>query len=644
MYNSKKSIIYDPDYMKIKRYLEDENILSEKEEQLEKIYNQKYLENIETKISLLQNMKNPCSDELQSILEWQYPYIDYDKLSTLASQQFYNPKVMETMSCLVMSQLNSEQQYMDLLKDVKIIDLGKNKEDMIVFFSNLANGKNKVLTFKYDGEDILNEAVIGLVMNLYRQEIPTFSWTYGLTRCNLPMFVKDGKKVKMVSACRKPVQIGKEIGKGDYIGLVTEYIDGPTFQDYLSDSGITVKNFRSAMLTILYSIRYTNLKLKYVHWDLHDSNILMRKLNSKDNYIYLKNDNKYLYVGDHLATIIDFGFNSLVKSNILIANYSRNDIGINPDASVSSKNDLLKLLNYLYRNLYGKKIFPEIEKLYSLFTGIRDKKELNRFHKLITKKYGIYPNDFDVNGKTIDDFISVSIEDLIIYLTQLQPDLVVDSKPNNVLGCQKEEGKEERKEEGNCWDEKQIIQEIFSRKQMILNLSDLLGYKDILRNKNQNRILNEFIKDNLDQIFIRMETLNAKKTNSPLGILMIENELRLLDNDLKLLYEITSELKLALFIKQISKMKTQIIRMIKKYEKLGSQLLKMDPKPIYAQLIGPKDQKRRWLNDLYQDFFTLMNQYKYPSYLSKEATKRKASKSPNVSVSPRKQKKRKEVE
>jgi hypothetical protein len=91
-------------------------------------------------------------------------------------------------------------------------------------------------------------------------------------------------------------------------------------------------------------------------------------------------------------------------------------------------------------------------------------------------------------------------------------------------------------------------------------------------------------------------------------------------------------------------MKTQIIRMIKKYEKLGSQLLKMDPKPIYAQLIGPKDQKRRWLNDLYQDFFTLMNQYKYPSYLSKEATKRKASKSPNVSVSPRKQKKRKEEE
>ena len=107
-------------------------------------HRKKHYENNNKKLDLLDRMKSPCSDELGPLISWKYPMIDYEKISNLVKEQFYNPTVMETMSCLVMSGLNSEQNYMDLLKDVKIIDLGTSKSDMIVFFSNLSDGKNKV--------------------------------------------------------------------------------------------------------------------------------------------------------------------------------------------------------------------------------------------------------------------------------------------------------------------------------------------------------------------------------------------------------------------------------------------------------------------------------------------------------------------
>lgn len=628
---------------KTQNYLElSRNLMTKYKNKQLNIYGRKFRDNDITKMNFLRQIKNPCSDELGPLLEYKYQFVDYDKISNMVKEQFYNPKVMETMSCLVMSGLHNEQSYMDLLKDIQIIDLGKNKPDMIVFFSNLLNGKNKVLTFKYDGDDILNETIIGLIMNLFRGVIPTFTWTYGLTQCNLPLLIKEKDKVKMVSACNEKVTIGKQ----QYVGLITEYIDGPTLQNYFASPGMTVKRFRSTMLTIFYSIKYANEKLKYVHWDLHDSNVLMRRLYSKDNYIYLIYDNKYLYVGDHLATIIDFGFNSLVKGNksnktyTQIANYSRPDLGINPDASYSTKNDILKLLNYTYINMKSKMgirksksnltfeeesarlIFQEVKDMLMKFTGITNEVKLDIFHKTITENYGIFPNT--IGGKTIDDFIQVSLDDLIEYLISLDPTLIVSERPTKVLSCDESIG-------GNCWSEKEIIDALFTRRD-ILNLTDLKGYSELLLNKeNEEDTIKVFesIQQYLDQIFTRIEKVLNKPETIDLPMMLLMNELRRIDSDLIQLYQISSQLNLPEFRKQISKMKTQVIRLIKKYQDYG--LMSLDRNEIMNVIKVPISQKKHWLDMLKEEFRNMKSKYEVRPYIQSESVKRKLHQSPQSS-------------
>jgi hypothetical protein len=556
-------------------------------------------------------MKSPCSDELGPLISWKYPMIDYEKISNLVKEQFYNPTVMETMSCLVMSGLNSEQNYMDLLKDVKIIDLGTSKSDMIVFFSNLSDGKNKVLTFKYDGDDILNEAVIGMIMNLFRDEIPTFTWTYGLTKCNLPMFMKDKNQLKMISACREPVQIGQ----GDYIGLITEYIDGPTLGKYLVNPSISLKRFRSAMLTIFYSLKYANLKLKYVHWDLHDSNILMRSLNSKDNYLYLKYDNQYLYVGDHLATIIDYGFNSLVKSKQLIGNFNRADIGINPELSMSSKNDLLKLLNYLYiklkenanKSLNIDLVYQDLSQMFLLFVGVTTESDLEKFSYELTKRYALFPND--ASGEIIDNFFPNTIENMIDYLVKKDSSLVVSQKPNSkILNCEQQPE--------NCLDAKEVMDILFSRQDRLNGLTDLIGYSNVLKNETQTELLISSIRDYLDQIFNRLESITNQPLISNIPMIILMNELRWIDSDLIQLNKIATEMQLKDMTKQISKMKRKLIAMIKKYEKIGLKAFYNNQYMLEKLTKVPDSQKQKLIEQMETDFLELTNKYKLKSSTS----------------------------
>jgi hypothetical protein len=580
--------------------------LENSDEHLKKDY-----ENDKKKLDLLDRMKSPCSDELGPLISWKYPMIDYEKISNLVKEQFYNPTVMETMSCLVMSGLNSEQNYMDLLKDIKIIDLGTSKSDMIVFFSNLSDGKNKVLTFKYDGDDILNEAVIGMIMNLFRDEIPTFTWTYGLTKCNLPMFMKDKNQLKMISACREPVQIGQ----GDYIGLITEYIDGPTLGKYLVNPSISLKRFRSAMLTIFYSLKYANLKLKYVHWDLHDSNILMRSLNSKDNYLYLKYDNQYLYVGDHLATIIDFGFNSLVKSKQLIGNFNRADIGINPELSMSSKNDLLKLLNYLYielkenanKSLNIDLVYQDLSHMFLFFVGVTKESDLEKFSYELTKRYALFPND--AGGEIIDNFFPNTIENMIDYLVKKDPSLVVSQKPNSkILNCEQQPE--------NCLDAKEVMDILFSRQDRLNGLTDLIGYSNVLKNETQTELLISSIRDYLDQIFNRLESITNQPLISNIPMIILMNELRWIDSDLIQLNKIATEMQLKDMTKQISNMKRKLIAMIKKYEKIGLKAFYNNQYMLEKLTKVPDSQKQKLIEQMETDFLELTNKYKLKSSTS----------------------------
>ena len=496
-------------------------------------------------ITLEQTEKVNCSPELQELIQKSLHLLNAENISDLVKNQFYNPEIMKTMSCLVMSLLDDEFGYMEMLNQSQVLKL-VNKDHMIIFFSHFFQGKNKVLTFKYDKDDIIHEGFIGLfVVNRIREVLPTFSWTYGFTSCNLPIFTQKTGKDIIVTACNQKV---KQMNK-DYIGLITEYVKGDTLTKFVKSPNINDKYLISSLLTICYSLKYASEMFLYTHWDLHTDNILMRELDIKNNYIYLPKEKKYLWVGDKIATIIDYGFNSAKVDNKIYGRL-RPDLGINPFISRSPLNDIFKLFVNLYKNFldyyFENKNDPARKQLLKLFHSIyfqlvganpNDPNELAYFNDLIYyKNYAIFPNQRSSSNPkddiTIVKFFKISFIQLIDYIEKLMPDLIVTEKPNNVLSCV----------EHNCLSEKEIFNQTFSG--LTSDSSLKLIIPDILNKKEDLEIIKEILNRYLDEIFQSTE----KYENIRIGYYNVDtiyafNDLRIAEEKIDKILKITENKK-----------------------------------------------------------------------------------------------------
>ena len=100
---------------------------------------------------------NPCSDRMKKIYLQFLDHINYDELTKLVSKEFYNIQVMKTMTCIVNSVLTSEQDYIDYLTNPNVLKIDSKKLNLLVFFTAFLTGKERILAFKYDREDTLED-------------------------------------------------------------------------------------------------------------------------------------------------------------------------------------------------------------------------------------------------------------------------------------------------------------------------------------------------------------------------------------------------------------------------------------------------------------------------------------------------------
>lgn len=419
--------------------------------------------------------------------------IDFQILSNLIKNQFYNSTIMETMTCFLQSQLSSQQGFRDLIAKTKIWkDPENNKENLVILFSNLMKAKQKILTLKYEENETLHELIVGLkCINPLREIIPTFVWTYGFTTCNLPIVVDN----KLVSTCTQPVAYPKYDEPAKYVGIITEYVEGQSLYEYL-DKNISEDKFLSMILTVLYSLKYANESYGFVHWDLHYSNIIMRDLDQKDCYIYLPSENKYLWVGNTLATIIDLGSCSFIDNDKIIFNYFRFDLGIRPDLTTSPMNDVLKFLSSVYSKIEDKpKLMKLFQKIYAHLTGIQNPSYLSKFMKVFEDNYDLYPNYNEEN--VIENVIPMSIDQLITFVESFSKGIIRQEKPDHVLSCQK----------SKCLFGENLFETLLTRQQ-ISTVSEFV--KAVKQNKNDT-YLQKFRKDFIQQT---KQLLNKYKYNS----------------------------------------------------------------------------------------------------------------------------------
>ena len=139
-------------------------------------------------------------------------------------------------------------------------------------------------------EDLLHEYFIGLIaINSLRQYIPNFVYTFAAFRC---LNIKKGN----FTTC-------SESNKFNYI--VLENIIGETLKDYIINSMENINQLMLIYVQIFLAMDLAHKLYDYTHYDLHASNIILRKLKKKS---WVRYENMYIK-SDYIATIIDYGFN-----------------------------------------------------------------------------------------------------------------------------------------------------------------------------------------------------------------------------------------------------------------------------------------------------------------------------------------------
>lgn len=345
--NNTFSPITKEDFMKSKKNLR--NIKTD----YMKEYNQAYKDELD----IIERIDD-CNIDISK----NYSNIDYGKLNKLLKYQFFNHNLFELNRCIINRILNSKYGYIHYINNIKVMKReDKEKEqNQIVSFVNFDNFESPSMTIKYDlNEYNLQEGFIGLLaINKLRKILPTFVWTYGFTKCSAPIYNTKGDMI--LSACDEYVKFPKKLveeKKGEYIGLITEKIDGQSLEKFIKSKQMSEEHFLSTLLLIIYSLQEAYKIFKFVHRDLHLENIIMRDLN-KTSYVKIPGTNKYINTFKAIPTIFDFGMSSVVINNKLYGNYDFIDVGLDPrkggimidivkflvNASIVSNNPIIKRL------------------------------------------------------------------------------------------------------------------------------------------------------------------------------------------------------------------------------------------------------------------------------------------------------------
>jgi hypothetical protein len=552
------------------------------------IYNE---EIINKELKLFEAQVPICTKELSKLISSKIYKLNFETLSNLVHFQFYNIDIMKTMLCVLYSVVKDEVSYYELIKTTEVLKK-KDKSDFIIFFQNFFNGKNKIFSTKYEGIKTLHEGIIGLMAaNKVREVLPTFIWTYGFTPCNMPILKNNNisKIPSTLTACTRSVNYNKD----DYIGIITEYIEGESLNSFVKKDKLSEEYLYSIILTILYSLKYAHEMVGFIHWDLHSDNIQMRKLDYDDYYIYLPNEKKYLWVGGHLPTIFDFGLSSMKRGKDIYGYFDFMELGISPNENYSIQNDILKFFANLYTLTRGiqdlETIFNEI---YMHFTQFDNMKELNNFESVIGKNYAIFPNGTVYN---INSFTNITIDDMIKFVEDMIPYylsyLIETNRPKQVLSCNN----------GGCLSENKIYEELFDGtpvEDMVTGSLKDIDPKDI---PNVKKILTYY----LDDIFNTIPAYENIPVKESVATIFNFNSIRLTQQKMDKIEEFTTDIKgLEDVNKRVKEFKERVNTLIEKYYDVANKSIS-DPKnrnTFVSKIDVPEDQILKQI-DLLNDLF-----------------------------------------
>jgi predicted DNA-binding protein len=419
-----------------------------------KDYQKEYNKSYQSELKLLQNFNIQCEENWN--IKNTFINIDIRKLNEYLKNQFYNKYLLDLNTCVINYLLYSKFTYLLFFSSIQYIlpNSASKYETQMIASTNFKGYLNDNLILKFDiNKYTLHETVCGLLVgNEMRKILPTFVWTYGITKCTTPIISKDGREI--LTACNEklsyPPSIPQKDEDNEYISVIIEKLEGLSLYEYIKQRKLSQSQLISVLLIVFSSISLANKKFGFVHNDLHSENIIMRPL-QRYSCIKLPGTDIYVNTYDAVPVIFDYGISVFEMDNKKHGNFDFVDLGIDPN-DASPMQDVIKLLIDLKKSINDN----IVNKLLSLLF------EDNSTIELVYDNYSYIPNINKLIKYNIDEFIQI-----IIFLSKTYSlkDLYVEKGMLPVLNF----------EESDSIDMKEIKKVIFTKTE-IENLIDLDFY------------------------------------------------------------------------------------------------------------------------------------------------------------------------
>jgi len=348
------------------------------------------------------SVKASNSAEASQILD----NLNKDKLEQYVYQEFYNPNIMENLSCIVdmliyvdgINYRDSHKLIKKYIANLTQLSAGANGVAMRSSFDDIKDLfiVKSPLNPASGGDEILHELIVGLYgTNKLRKYIPNFSYIYGGFKCSPPKL--ENKKV--VSWCTS---------NNNAVNYVLYENIAPAQPANKFMRTCTVEQFLNIYLQLIYSLKMALDMIDFTHYDLHNDNVLIRFPFHEDEKFqihYTLSDvasgkTKDIYLqSNFIATIIDYGFAHIQydKKNFGIFGFERFFI-LQERSHIM--HDLYKFLMFSLENTRQNENMPVYEAAKKIFTFFNNSEDPADILVTQRKNYYCYPITNETNYVT----------------------------------------------------------------------------------------------------------------------------------------------------------------------------------------------------------------------------------------------------
>lgn len=222
--------------------------------------------------------------------------LDGDNVTAMIEKNFMDVDVMRAMQCVVEAlasgSINDIRMFFSLDKAI-----GAESAFGYAILSDIQSAMHaSIIKAPRVESDLFHEYIVGVFgLNRLREQIPNYAYIYGFFSCSAPQLNEDNT---VASYCNSNVNAVTYVAYENIVPSVTMNLMNRTW---------SFGRFMRSYMQILYAGIMAYEACGFTHYDLHDQNVLIRRIPNVRAITYkVGNSNVYLDT-DEVATVIDYG-------------------------------------------------------------------------------------------------------------------------------------------------------------------------------------------------------------------------------------------------------------------------------------------------------------------------------------------------